>query len=192
MRLVQVREAQKRVSQKILAENRFRKEKSVQELGQKLLKEWEEEQISKIEKADKALETARQDQGKAQKNVAIDVKNQQFLQRKRADDKARAKVRGRTAEDIIIEEQMRKNEAELKLELKRLQVQEMEIERAKMIAELGRKKVEKEVEDEEPRVEPPKATRLQRKENLLISSEFIIPEGIGQNLKKNRLLKIKK
>ena len=63
LRLLQVRDAQRLASQKILANNRLRRDRAVQEIGEKLADEWRDEQQQKIDEVAEKLQVAEQEFG---------------------------------------------------------------------------------------------------------------------------------
>merc|ERR1712174_55000 len=72
LRLLETRQANKKVSKKILAKNRYRKDKMINDLSAKLAEDWENEQNDKIKEIDYKLFKAEKDKGQAVEDCHIE------------------------------------------------------------------------------------------------------------------------
>jgi len=107
-RLIDTRNAQKQASRKILAKNRYNRDKVVNQMSEKLSKDWEDLQKSKVDQINYEIYKAKKEQGKGREGTKIEkIRNEKERLTKERNN-AKAKIRENEA---IMQEK------ELKIEL---------------------------------------------------------------------------
>lgn len=185
LRLIQTREAQKQASQKILAKNRFKKDKMVSDISEKLAQDWENAQNKKIEDLEFQIYRAEKDKGAGLKNKKIEeirIARDKIIAEKR---EAEAKIRENEA--LLREKDLKLDleNQQLKVQLLKKEIKEKENLRASMIAKLGKEaEIKKQIEAKERELallrekEPiNKAIMLETIRGGIVESDFIIPEN---------------
>merc|ERR1712173_21688 len=84
LRLLQVREAQRLASQKILAKNKLKREQAVEQIGEELKQEWVQEQKEKIKALDEKIEVLQENYGRGFDEVSEEKARVDFDNRKKA------------------------------------------------------------------------------------------------------------
>ena len=186
-RLIDTRNAQKQASRKILAKNRYNRDKVVNQMSEKLSKDWEDLQKSKVDQINYEIYKAKKEQGKGREGTKIEkIRNEKERLTKERNN-AKAKIRENEA--IMQEKELKIELQEQDLAVQKLkqEIKEKEKLRANMVAKLGqeneRLRLQKIKEEEYAKLqalqqtEVNKATMLETIRGGIVESDFIVPEN---------------